>query len=195
MTGPKERPAAAGGDSPSSLPVNYACSRTLPELLERLQCFLVISTYQAGRLVSIGSQAGELRIGFARFPQAMGLARTSTVLSVGSQATIWSLPAYREIAPSLSPRGSHDIAFLSRTAHHCGPVLGHVLAWCGDRLWRVNTLFNCLCALEAPWSFVPRWHPPFISSIPPPRPVPSQRAGGQRGLQSARLCHGAGRLG
>lgn len=34
--------------------------------------------------------------------------------------------------------------------------MGHDLAWCGERLWFVNTLFNCLATLEVPWSFVPQ---------------------------------------
>jgi uncharacterized protein (TIGR03032 family) len=139
----------------------------LPELLARLECSLVLSTYQAGRLVSIGVHDGRPAIGFARFRHAMGVARTPRGLAVGSHAALWTLPANREIAPRIAPEGSHDIAFLSRSAHHCGPVMGHDIAWCGDRLWLVNTLFNCLCTVEAPWSFVPRWHPPFISAIAP----------------------------
>jgi len=34
-------------------------------------------------------------------------------------------------------------------------------------LWLVNTAFSCLCTLNNEHSFVPRWRPPFISSLSP----------------------------
>jgi len=47
--------------------------------------------------------------------QAMGLCRTSTGIAVGTC--------------------EHDIAFLARSCHHSGPLMGHVLAWGCERLW------------------------------------------------------------
>jgi uncharacterized protein (TIGR03032 family) len=82
---------------------------------------------------------------------------------VGSRDAIWTLPASREIAARIKPEGENDIAFLARSAHHSGPVMGHDLAWAGGRLWLVNTLFNGLVTIEGDWSFVPQWQPPFIS--------------------------------
>src|SRR5262249_2106937 len=36
----------------------------------------------------------------------------------------------------------------------------------GDaELWIVNTLFSCLCAPHASYSFAPRWRPPFVSAL------------------------------
>ena len=154
MDSPAERPSVA---------VSYEHSTNLPALLERLDLSVLLSTYQAGRVASIGSHQGQLRIGFSRFDQAMGLARTPTGLAVGSRDAIWSLPASREIAARIKPEGEHDIAFLARSAHHSGPVMGHDLAWAGGRLWLVNTLFNGLVTIEGDWSFVPQWQPPFIS--------------------------------
>ena len=34
-----------------------------------------------------------------------------------------------------------------------------------DELWLVNTAFSCLCTLDPAYSFVPRWHPPFITEM------------------------------
>jgi uncharacterized protein (TIGR03032 family) len=151
---PAERPSVA---------VSYEHSATLPALLERLDLSVLLSTYQAGRVVSLGCHGGQLRVGFSRFDQAMGLCRTPTGLAVGSRDAIWNLPASREIAPRIAPEGEHDIAFLTRSSHHSGPLMGHDLAWCGNRLWLVNTLFNGLVTIEGSWSFVPQWQPPFIS--------------------------------
>jgi uncharacterized protein (TIGR03032 family) len=161
---------SASPESPAaraSVAVHYEYSISLPPLLQQLDLSVLLSTYQAGRVVSLGCQAGQLDVGFAHFDQAMGLARTPTGLVVGSRDAIWSLPASREIAPRIKPEGQHDIAFLARSCHHSGPVMGHDLAWCGDRLWLVNTLFNGLVTIEGDWSFVPQWQPPFISAWAP----------------------------
>jgi uncharacterized protein (TIGR03032 family) len=159
-------------NSPAQLPpapelqpieVRYEHSQSLPAMLERLELSVLLTTYQAGRVVSVGSHRGELRLGFSRFDQAMGLTRTATGIAVGSRDAIWTLPASREIAPRIKPEGEHDIAFLARSCHHTGPLMGHDLAWANGRLWLVNTLFNGLVTIEGQWSFVPQWQPPFIS--------------------------------
>ena len=150
-----------------SVAVSYEHSTNLPALLERLELSVLLSTYQAGRVVSIGNHQGQLRLGFSRFDQAMGLTRTSTGIAVGSRDAIWTLPASREIASRIKPEGEHDIAFLARSAHHTGPLMGHDLAWGNGRLWLVNTLFNGLVTIEGDWSFVPQWQPPFISGWAP----------------------------
>lgn len=143
--------------------VRYEHSRGLPALLEHLELSVLLSTYQAGRVVSVGSHGGELRLGFSRFDQAMGLTRTASGIAVGSRDAIWTLPASREIAPQIKPEGEHDIAFLARSCHYSGPLMGHDLAWGNGRLWLVNTLFNGLVTIEGHWSFVPQWQPTFIS--------------------------------
>ena len=77
MTSPAQTPPA-----PELKPVEvrYEHSQSLPALLERLDLSVLLSTYQAGRVVSVGSHRGELRLGFSRFDQAMGLCRTARSL-------------------------------------------------------------------------------------------------------------------
>jgi uncharacterized protein (TIGR03032 family) len=147
----------------AAVAVRFEHSTGLPGLLERLELSVLLSTYQAGRVVSLGSHQGQLQVGFSHFEQAMGLCRTPTGLAVGTSNGIWSLPANRPIASHIQPDYKHDIAFLARSCHHTGPVLGHELAWCDGKLWLVNTLFNGLVSIEGTWSFVPQWQPPFIS--------------------------------
>ncbi len=162
-----ESTATALSPQSKAVPVNYEYSVTLPDLLERFELSVLLSTYQAGRVVSLGVHHGQMWVGFAHFDQAMGLTRTATGVAVGTRQGIWSLPASREIAPQLKPEGEKDIAFLARSYHWTGPIMVHDLAACGQRLWMVNTLFNCLATLEENWSFVPQWKPSFISEIAP----------------------------
>jgi hypothetical protein len=128
-------PAAAGLQP---VAVSYERSQSLPALLEQLGLSVLLSAYQAGRVVSVGSHRGERRLGFAHFDQAMGLMRTASGVAVGSKDAIWTLPANREIASRIKPEGEHDIALLALSAHYSGPVMGHDLAWGGERLWLVS---------------------------------------------------------
>ncbi|PZV01507.1 MAG: TIGR03032 family protein, partial [Cyanobium sp.] len=67
--------AAASAAERHSVAVSYEHSANLPALLERLDLSVLLSTYQAGRVVSLGSHQGQLQVGFSRFDQAMGLCR------------------------------------------------------------------------------------------------------------------------
>ena len=145
--------------------MRYEHSQRLPALLEQLELSVLLSNYQAGRVVSACSHCGELRLGFSRFDQAMGLCRTASGIAVGTRDAIWSLPANREIASHIKPEGEHDIGFLARSRHHSGPLMGHDLAWGCERLWLVNTLCNGLVTIKGDWSFVPQWQPPFNSGL------------------------------
>jgi len=48
-----------------------------------------------------------------------------------------------------------------------GDVRIHEMAWVNDELWFVNTRFNCLCTIDASYSFVPQWQPSFVSASVP----------------------------
>lgn len=122
------RSSGSEGQARHSVAVTYEHTTGLPALLERLELSVLLSTYQAGRVVSIGSHKGQLQIGFSHFDQAMGLCCTPTGIAVGTRDAIWTLPACREIATRFKPEGEHDIAFLARSAHHTGPLMGHDLA-------------------------------------------------------------------
>ena len=78
--------SAAGADSkrPSTV-VSYEHSLSLPALLDQLDLSVLFSTYQAGRVVSVGSHNGQLRLGFSQFDQAMGVCRTPSGIAVGSR--------------------------------------------------------------------------------------------------------------
>jgi hypothetical protein len=133
-----QQPAKQANDDLQPVAVNYEHSQSLPALLEQLGLSVLISTYQAGLVMSVGSHRGELRLGFAHFDQAMGLTRTATGVAVGSKDAIWTLPANREITSRIKPEEAYDIALLARTCHHSGPLMGHDLAWGGERLWLVQ---------------------------------------------------------
>jgi uncharacterized protein (TIGR03032 family) len=157
----------AKNKSGEDVAVQYRHNTSLPELLANLDLSVLITTYQAGQVVSLGVHKGKIKGRFTHFDRAMGLTRTSTGLTLGTQKAIWHLPADRAIAAHIQPEEEYDIAFLARSCHLTGPLMSHDLAHDGKKLWMVNTLFNCLATLEGDWNFVPQWKPPFIAEYLP----------------------------
>lgn len=145
--------------------VRHEYTHPLPTLLGRLGVSLLVSTYQAGKVVAVGVAAGELTLTYHNFERAMGLAVKPDAIAVAARAQVWFLKSAPDIAPRVEPAGRHDACFLTRSSHFTGEVQAHDLAWAGDELWLVNTAFSCLCTLDGRHSFVPRWRPPFITSL------------------------------
>jgi uncharacterized protein (TIGR03032 family) len=165
---PHARPRATSPERPDTAPtreVRHEYSPALPPLLSQLGVSLLVSTYQAGKVVSVGVAAGELTLSYHNFERAMGVAVKPNLVAVGARAQVWFLPNSPEFAPRVEPAGRHDACFLTRSSHFTGEVQAHELAWAGDELWLVNTAFSCLCTLDARHSFVPRWKPPFVTAL------------------------------
>jgi uncharacterized protein (TIGR03032 family) len=158
----------APGPSEASAPlrsVRHEYTRNWVPILSHLRASLLVSTYQAGKLVVVGVHDGTLTLTYHNFERAMGLAARPDRLAVGTHRQVWTLRAAPEIAARIEPAGRHDACFLARSAHFTGEIQGHELAWAGEELWVVNTLFSCLCTLDDRHSFVPRWRPPFVTAL------------------------------
>lgn len=163
--------AGAGQDeSEGWKQVKYRHTPEFGDLLRQAGCSLMISTYQAGELVAVGQSEGEFSCSFHSVDRVMGVAVGHDRIAVGARNQIWFLQENREVAPTIEPAGKHDCAYLARTGFTTGEIRCHELAWGEDdrgvpELWVVNTLFSCLATVHPQFNFVPRWRPPFISSL------------------------------
>jgi uncharacterized protein (TIGR03032 family) len=99
------------------------------------------------------------------YDRPMGLALNGRGLALGTRQQIWEFRDAPDIAPQLQPPGLHDACFLPRLSYVTGDIGVHEMAWLKDELWVVNTRFSCLCTVASDYSFVPRWRPPFISTL------------------------------
>jgi uncharacterized protein (TIGR03032 family) len=179
-TEPRKPAAAPTGEREASpqLEVRHEYTHSLPALLSQLGVSLLVSTYQAGKVVAVGVAENELALSYHNFERAMGLAVKPDRIAVGARAQIWFLRSAPDLARRVEPAGRYDVCFLTRSSHFTGEVQAHELAWSsadslspGGRgqgegeLWLVNTAFSCLCTLDDRHSFVPRWRPPFITGL------------------------------
>lgn len=157
-----------GPDDPTAEPLRSVHTGRFPPLLRQLGVSLLVTTYQAGKLVVVRADGEVLNTHFRVFPRPMGLAATRERLAIGTLRLVEEFRNMAAVAAKLAPPGKHDAAFLPRRSHVTGDIDIHEMDYAADgTLWFINTRFSCLCTLDAAHSFVPRWRPPFISAYAP----------------------------
>ena len=133
--------------------------------LKTLNASLLVSTYQAGRLIMVRETDDGLNSHFRALPTPMGMAYDGRHLAIGTRAEIVVFQNQPALTARLDPPDRHDGCFVARQRHATGDIRVHDLAWGADGLWLVNTRFSCLATLDQEHSFVPRWRPPFVSAL------------------------------
>ncbi|HMF13114.1 MAG TPA: TIGR03032 family protein [Gemmataceae bacterium] len=159
-------------NSPSSPPAppapvafHYTQTDSFVAVLHQLQASLLVTTYQANKLLVARAAGNGVSTLVRSFDQPMGLAADARGMTIGTRTQVWTFRNAPDIAPRIEPAGQHDACYLPRSCHVTGDIRVHELAWVGEELWIVNTRFSCLCTLDPDYSFVPRWQPPFITDL------------------------------
>src|SRR4051812_18713916 len=150
---------------PASVEFRYTQTDSFAAVLRELGASLVITTYQANKLLVARVMGEGLSMLVRTFDRPMGLAIRDGRMALGCRNEVWEFRNAPAIAPLVEPAGAHDACFVPRTSHVTGDICVHELAWAGDELWAVNTRFSCLCTLDPDYSFVPRWRPPFVTAF------------------------------
>jgi uncharacterized protein (TIGR03032 family) len=165
---PEPPPQPGDADqAPTLPPLRSVHTDNLPEILRQLGISLIVSTYQAGKLVFFRADGAALNTHFRGFNRPMGVALEGDRLAIGTGLEIWEYHNSPAIARRLPPPGKHDACFLPRHGHVTGDIQIHEMGWGGEELWFVNTRFSCLCTRHPHYSFVPRWRPAFVTALVP----------------------------
>jgi uncharacterized protein (TIGR03032 family) len=147
-------------------PLRAVHTPTFPALLRQLGASLLVTTYQAGKLVLVRDEGDHLNTHFRVFQAPMGMALDGDRLAIGTTLQVWEYVNVPAVAARLDPPGRYDACYLPRSGHVTGNIQIHEMAWgSGGELWVVNTRFSCLCTLERSASFAPRWRPPFVTAL------------------------------
>jgi uncharacterized protein (TIGR03032 family) len=168
-TPPAAEPAmASSAETQAPKALRAVHTPNFPALLRRLGASLLVTTYQAGKLVIVRDEGGQLNTHFRSFQGPMGLALHRDRLAIGTTIQVWEYVDVPAVTAKLEPPGRHDACFLPRSCHVTANIQIHEMAWgMGEELWVVNTRFSCLCTLDRSASFTPRWRPPFVSALEP----------------------------
>ncbi|MBL4715089.1 MAG: TIGR03032 family protein [Bacteroidia bacterium] len=148
-------------------PFSCTYSPNFPELINQLNCTLVISTYQAGKVIFISAKNDNELIQLPRtFDKAMGIAVDNNKLGVATKDEVIILVNSTDLASSYPKQPNvYDGLFIPRASYYTGQIDIHDLDWGKEGLWAVNTAFSCLTLIDENFSFTPKWKSKFISKI------------------------------
>jgi uncharacterized protein (TIGR03032 family) len=160
--------ASPAPPDPARDPLRSVYTTNLAGIFNQLGISLVVSTYQAGKVILVRHDGGAINTHFRTFDKPMGIAADASRLALGSARSVWTLRNMPALARKLEPAGKFDACYLPREIHVTGDIDVHEMAYDRDNtLWVVNTRFCCLCTLDIEHSFTPRWRPPFVSAYAP----------------------------
>jgi uncharacterized protein (TIGR03032 family) len=150
-------------------PFSCIYSPNVPELLTELGCSLVISTYQAGKLVFISAKDKTKLVQLGKTIQKpMGVAFDGERLAVAGKDNVFLFSSAPLLAKGYARQpDTYDNIFLPRAQYYTSLLDIHDLVWINDKLLMVNTRFSCLCWLDNAYNFLPFWKPEFITALMP----------------------------
>lgn len=155
-------------------PLRSVHTSTFPEVLQQLHCSLIVTTYQAGRVIvvryeeSAAQPQGSVNTHFRPFDRPMGVCGDGPRLTIGGTNSVWDYRNVPGVAAKVEPAGKHDACYVPSSVHFTGDIDIHEMNWSADgQLWLVNTRFSCLCTLDGKHNFHPRWRPHFVSAYAP----------------------------
>jgi uncharacterized protein (TIGR03032 family) len=165
------RDAEAGASSPPapSAAPGYGSVHTanLPDILAKLGSTLLISTYQAGKLVAVQPDGERLNTHFRQFDRPMGIASAGDRLFLGTQYAIREYRNVPDAAQRIASSTPADAVFALRNTHITGGIDIHEMAVVDGQCYYINTAFSCICLLDSDYSFHPVWRPHFVSGYSP----------------------------
>ncbi len=143
--------------------VGYVHTSDLPQLFSRLKISLLVTTYQAQRILAFSSNGEKLSMLMRVFERPTGMALGNNSLVLCTKNQIWFFAAAYGIREPNGELMPYDVCYVPRRSHVTGDILAHQADFFGNELFVVNTRFSCLCTLEEGSSFMPRWKPHFVS--------------------------------
>ena len=151
-------------------PFSCQYSAQVPELLQKLNCSLAVSTYQAGKLIFLSPKDESTIVQLPRnFEKPMGFSfspdYSRLALACKDEVIIFSNSAELAKHYPKSPN-KYDSLYLPRVTYHTGPLDIHDLRFGTDNtLFAVNTLFSCIVTIDENYNFTPYWYPDFIDKL------------------------------
>src|SRR5687767_11275207 len=122
-------PPPAPAPRPEPVAFNYTQSESFAPLLKQLGVSLMVTTYQANKLLVMREHFGGLSILVRSFERPMGLAVDHRRIALGTRDQVWTFRNAPDLAPQVEPVGMHDACFLPRASHVTGDIGVHEVAW------------------------------------------------------------------
>jgi uncharacterized protein (TIGR03032 family) len=147
-------------------PFKLRASRGFPEWLAGTGGSLALTTYQAGKLLFLGSEPdGAVTLFEREFTRAMGLAVAEDGRSF-ALATQFQIHRFNDILKPGESRGGFDAHYAPHVSWITGSVDLHDVGMGpeGSPVF-VSTLYSCIGAVSDTHNFKLVWKPPFVSTL------------------------------
>ncbi len=144
--------------------LEVTASRHFPAWLAQQGISLAISTYQAGKLLLLGTgPEGRLSVFERTFDRCMGLWSNGQTLWLASAFQLWRL---ENVLDEGELSDGYDRLFVPRAGYITGDIDVHDVAIDSENeVVFVSTLFSCLATISHRHNFHRLWQPPFISRL------------------------------
>ncbi len=149
-------------------PFSARFSPQVPELLNKLNCSIALSTYQAGKVVLISpNQDNEQLITLPRsFRKPMGIAVKGDKMAISLKDEVIVFQNSRPLAEHYpNKQNTYDSLWVPRITYYTGLVDMHDVHFGDDGIYAVNTSFSCICKVDGEYNFKPYWKPYFIDEV------------------------------
>src|SRR6516165_6048536 len=95
-------------------PLRSVHTPNVPQFFDQLGISLLVTTYQAGKLVIVRSEGDHLNSHFRNFQAPMGLALSPAAdcLAIGTKVQVWEFRDVPDVAARVEPKGTHDACYL-----------------------------------------------------------------------------------
>ncbi|MEM9301981.1 MAG: TIGR03032 family protein [Pseudomonadota bacterium] len=136
----------------------------VPQLLDELAVSLMVTTYQAGKVILL-SAAGERLVQLLRdFDRPMGIATNGDLLALALRLNVSIFRNDRELARTYPKNpDTYDAMYFPIAINKTDFIDTHDLFFTNSGLVAVNTAYSCLVKVDGTFSFQPIWKPTFIS--------------------------------
>src|SRR6267378_4433437 len=96
-------PGAPAGPTEDPGPLRAVHTPNFPALLRQLGASLLVTTYQAGKLVMVRDEGDHLNAHFRAFQAPMGMALNGDRLAIGTQIQVWEFVDVPAVTAKLDP--------------------------------------------------------------------------------------------
>ena len=149
---------------------NFQCyhSGKAVELLNQLNISLILSTYQAGKVIILSSDGIKMHQLVRDFSRPMGIAVKNNMMALAGALCVTVFRTDANLAATYPNKpNTYDALYFPTSMFRTDYVDMHDIAFTNKGLVGVNTSFSCLCRLDAQYSFNPVWKPSFIEKFVP----------------------------
>jgi uncharacterized protein (TIGR03032 family) len=163
-------PQASPSDRDAAPRFTLQASRHLAAFLAAQGASLAVTTYQAGKLLLIGTKPdGSLSLFERTLPRCMGIGTFPGGFDVATLSQLWRFRDVLAGGTQQHPKyPGHDALYAPRQAWVTGDCDIHdIVIGAAGRPVFANTLFSCLATVAEEASFAPIWQPRCVSRLAP----------------------------